>query len=445
MMLRQLPRRYTYLAAITFCVLLYCSIQYNRQLPFQDYLSSHSKTSQITDIFDYAPLDSHDVRTVCEEKTWTPGLVFTCDRSFGGVGNVRNTILNCVRWAMQAGGGLVIPRIAARDPDDIAKLHTGKTVAMDFLFDTTHFTESLRLSCPQMQLFNSTADIPNYESTKEPLLLKPEKLDESTRTGIIHPAEWHDRFSAWLKENLGPERPNEDPLFSVAKPAVIAIARSYISWPIDHDGAGFASSFGEMMKFRPEARVLATSVINSLSKLSGFSVDDLPVYRNAYFGAHLRTEIDAVKGWPPGHWEYSRYDTQSRLYLEQVGRSNLSLIFVASGNTTEVARFAVDAATASKDHYRVLTKFDLLNIDETELLKSLAWDQQALVDYLVMLKSSDFGGVSHSSFAWNIALKRHLYSNVKDHLDGPQMLSDELSQIYGKPKKYPEYPSCLWP
>lgn len=76
------------------------------------------------------------------------------------------------------------------------------------------------------------------------------------------------------------------------------------------------------------------------------------------------------------------------------------------------------------------TKFDVLSATDAEALRELTLDQQALVDFLVVLKASDFAGIAHSSFAWNIALKRHLEARRTDsklHLEGPQMLSDELS------------------
>jgi hypothetical protein len=82
-------------------------------------------------------------------------------------------------------------------------------------------------------------------------------------------------------------------------------------------------------------------------------------------------------------------------------------------------------------------------------LKGLSFDQQALVDYLVLLKSSQFAGVGHSSFAWNIALKRHVFAerrrDVNLHLKGPQIMNDEYSQVIGLVNQYPEYASCLWP
>lgn len=89
--------------------------------------------------------------------------------------------------------------------------------------------------------------------------------------------------------------------------------------------------------------------------------------------------------------------------------------------------------------------FDLLDETDTATLKMMSWDQQGMVDFQVMTKASNFGGIGHSSFAWNVALLGHKYAEKKDHLSGPQLLSDELSQIYRKPSHYAEYAKCLWP
>lgn len=41
---------------------------------------------------------------VCKSKRWKSGLIFSCDPAEGGIGNIRNIILNCVRYAIEAGG-----------------------------------------------------------------------------------------------------------------------------------------------------------------------------------------------------------------------------------------------------------------------------------------------------------------------------------------------------
>jgi hypothetical protein len=44
------------------------------------------------------------ISTLCANRTWTKGLVFNCDPPPGGIGEVRNAHLNCIRLAMEAGG-----------------------------------------------------------------------------------------------------------------------------------------------------------------------------------------------------------------------------------------------------------------------------------------------------------------------------------------------------
>lgn len=117
-------------------------------------------------------------------------------------------------------------------------------------------------------------------------------------------------------------------------------------------------------------------------------------------------------------------------------------MYVASGNVDEIARFADDAKAYNLS---VTTKHQLLGGEDKVKLEAFTFDQQALVDYLVLLKSSDFAGVGHSSFAWNIALWRHQLAKQRDHLNGPQLMSDELSQVYGTVKQYLEYACRLWP
>ena len=141
---------------------------------------------------------------------------------------------------------------------------------------------------------------------------------------------------------------------------------------------------------------------------------------------------------------YSRYETQAGLFLSGAANASLPLIYVASGDRDEVAKLSAEATARNMT---VTTKFDVLGGPEVAALGGLSWDQQGMVDFLVMTKASVFGGVGHSSFAWNVALGRHVVGGEEggEHLKGPQALSDRLSQVYGKPGQYPEYPSTLWP
>jgi hypothetical protein len=48
--------------------------------------------------------DKESIVDLCGNTTLTPGLIFQCDSPQGGVGNVENFFMNCVRFAIEAGG-----------------------------------------------------------------------------------------------------------------------------------------------------------------------------------------------------------------------------------------------------------------------------------------------------------------------------------------------------
>ncbi|KUJ15086.1 uncharacterized protein LY89DRAFT_568527, partial [Mollisia scopiformis] len=383
------------------------------------------------DLFDEPLLESAAVKNLCANTEWNPKLLFTCNRSGGGVGNLRNSILNCVRYAISAGAGLALPRVILRDPNDISHIWERETISFDYIFDETHFVESLRLSCPQLQLFDDAEEFAK-QSSEDAIRLLPESLMEDTPTGIAHPEGWRGKFYGWLSK----ERDTNSQV-------VVDLERSYLKYPIYSDLEGFVLDFGKILKFRKEARELATTVLKNLVSsydLNGKFGDE--IWKGSFFGAHLRTEMDSQRGFPVQVYEYSKYSVQSHYYLEQAAASGLPVIYLASGDVGQLQHFTNDA---HKFNLTVSTKHDLVSGEDTKRLQSLTFDQQALVDYLVLMKSSEFAGVGHSSFAWNIALWRHQFAKQRDHLNGPQLMSDELSQIYGTVGQYLEYAACLWP
>jgi hypothetical protein len=50
------------------------------------------------------PFDDSAIKSLCASKNWTEGLIATCGTPQGGVSNVRNVFLNCVRYSIEAGG-----------------------------------------------------------------------------------------------------------------------------------------------------------------------------------------------------------------------------------------------------------------------------------------------------------------------------------------------------
>ncbi|KAF7919830.1 hypothetical protein EAE99_008375 [Botrytis elliptica] len=436
--------RYPYLTILLiFSICFYIFFVSSYDSPVHSILEKIPKlrSSKATeDVFNFLRLDSAALRALCEKTEWNPAkVIFTCDNSIGGVGDIRNSILNCVRYAISAGAGLVIPRIILRNPDNISQIRTGERVSMAYMFDYFHFVESLRYSCPQMVIYPYIGDVPNSNEGRGPITLLPESLFSSPipKTGLEHPEKWRELFEGWL-DGYYQFATNQ----TMNMPVTVELGRSYLQYPIYSDGEEFALSFGGILKFRKKLRILATTVLQNMLSTYNVSGDlSQPFLPDTFFGAHLRSEIDPTKSLPAEDWFYQRYEFQSIQYLKKLDSTNLTLVYVASGNETETAQFSRDAAA-----YNVTTKWMLLDAKDRELLSKLSWDQQAIVDFLVLTKSSKFVGIGHSSFTWNIALQRHQFlENEKDYLDGPELLSDELSTVFGKPGAHPEYAACLWP
>ncbi|KFY42161.1 hypothetical protein V495_04643 [Pseudogymnoascus sp. VKM F-4514 (FW-929)] len=396
--------------------------------------SPQSNATSSSDAFDFPALDSEAIRGICADTQWNPALVFTCSESVGGIGNIRNSILNCVRFAISAGAALVEPTIVLRNDADSAEIRTGVKTSMEYMFDPSHFRESLRLSCPGLKVYDRIEDLKG-KAFHDPIALLPESLEEKVPAkGLAHPEKWRESFYAWLSEHVGPTPEGT---------MIINLQRSYLIYPIYSDGENFALSFGKLLKFRADTRILATKTLLALAANESYTLDlSQPIPAGFFFGAHLRTEHDAQLGWPAADWVYGRYDTQAKFYFKQVLESEIRRVYIASGDQEEVAKFAGEAV---EKNITVSTKFDVLGPEDVAQLKEMSWDQQGMVDFLVMLRSSQFVGVGHSSFAWNVALVRHTFAQQKDHLRGPHLLNDELSDVYGYPKQYPEYASCLWP
>lgn len=162
---------------------------------------------------------------------------------------------------------------------------------------------------------------------------------------------------------------------------------------------------------------------------------------------------------------YTTYETQERAYLMHIADTSMRVIYAASGNTTSLDLFAEEAAKLTPPG-TVVTKWDLLDEKDAEKLSRMTWDQQALVDYAILARSSLFLGVSDSSFSWGLVYTRQVFGNVglcngttgeihKDNegeekgLDGKKdddeqkEYEDDLSLIWGTPRDWHRYKT--WP
>ncbi len=351
-----------------------------------------------------SPFIGWPLARVCSETTWVPGLVFICDNNSGGIGNIRNYILTCVRYAIEAGAtGLVVPQIRTRSASDLADIMRDYR-PFHYFFDEDHFRDSLVESCPRIVIYSTTEDIPHAPSPFQAERLTPNEL--GLRAGCDqrdlnrHADVFGFRFRSWLQDTA---RQFHLPLTSALAPRLIRLNWG-VQWdyPVYQDGPEFVATFGGILRFRSDILELGEKIASHLKQLTAPS--NWKDGRPGFAGIHLRTESDALARWP-------NFDEQSTAYLDKIAKIGLKTAYLATGNSTEASKLAETALT---DHgIRIVTKHSILEEHQLKIasIAALTWDQQALVDFFVLLESNFFLGVSPSSFSMNVALKRHLKSD----------------------------------
>jgi hypothetical protein len=215
-----------------------------------------------------------------------------------------------------------------------------------------------------------------------------------------------------------------------------------ISRPVCLDPTPFVRHFGALVEISSPAQNLA---LHALQTLSGrFSLPPPPaigITKDGYMGVHLRTEVDAMAVG------YTSFETQAFSYINEISSTALRTVYAASGNETSLELFSQLAAKLDPPA-QVVTKWDLLSDKDAAVLNDMTWDQQALVDYLILEKSSKFLGVSDSSFSWGLVYARQPFSEEglcgkSKELEGFKQFEDNLSAIYGKFRDW--HIHKLWP
>lgn len=401
---------YAYGVAFVFSLLLFVSlggVDGLRNIPRIADTTTHG--TQQTDLsLPDAPFASWPLARLCREAAWTPGLVFACNNNSGGIGNIRNFVLTCLRYAIAAGAtGLVLPQIETRSETDLAGLFSGGRQPFNYFFDAAHFRQSLQEACPTITVYDSIETIPHLADPRaEPL--QPKAL--GMRSGCDyrdlnrHTDVFRTRFDDILAQTakdfrLSPVSAEQPRLFQ-------PVWGVQWEWAVAKDGPAFVNTFGGLLRLRHDILELGNEVVVAMSKNGP-----------RFAGVHLRTENDALPFWPT-------FETQASEFLKTLAETNLRSVYLATGNATEAAKFH---KRAQGEGMEVFTKDELLQHHPSlqQQLHALTWDQQALVDFVVLLRSDFFLGVSPSSFSMTIAAKRHLATDEDGIYTPPWPVNDQ--------------------
>ncbi|OAA66791.1 GDP-fucose protein O-fucosyltransferase [Niveomyces insectorum RCEF 264] len=377
-----------------------------------------------------APFIGWPLSRVCREASWMPGVVFKCDNNSGGIGNIRSFVLTCVRYAIEAGAtGLVLPHIETRSESDLARLFGGQQ-PFDYFFDTQHFQTQLAAACPRIAVYDHVEAIPHLRDRRsEPL----EPKTFGTRGGCDyrdlnrHTDLFGARFRDWLAASANTFGL---PAVSLDHPRLLELVWGVQwEWPAWKDGPEFANTFGGLLRFRHDILALGRDTAAAMRRAAASAAASASSSsvgrhrgRGQYAGIHLRTENDALSFWPS-------YDTQADAYLARIAEQGLDWVYLATGNATEAKKLRDQAASSHGrgSGVHLVTKHDLLR-DRPALLgqlEALTWDQQALVDYVVLLSCDYFLGVSPSTFSMSIAARRHLATSNEGIYTRPWKVGSE--------------------
>lgn len=351
------------------------------------------------------------------------GLVYICDNNSGGIGNIRNYIQTCLRYAIEAGAtGITIPRIRKRSEKDLSDLFT-EFLPFSYMFDEQHFRDAFTTNCPQITLYDDVKDIPGAGESPKISKITPKDLGNREGCDPWDQNRHTDRFGLSFRRWLNNEKHGHAP--TKARPRLIRFNWGVLfDWQIYRDGPELAATFGGILRLNDKFIRLGKK---TLEKMHAFARAD-GAQDGAFLGIHLRTENDALDFWPD-------YDMQSEAYIKQAQKRGYQTAYLATGNLTEAEKF-MDAAIEMAQ-MRVVTKMDLLSDEDLDELESLSWDQQGLIDYVVLLGSEFFLGVQPSSFSVHVAMKRHLKTGglyTRPYKTGTE--GDGLSHIVGKFDKY---------
>jgi len=340
---------------------------------------------------------------LCRSREWVEGLIIKCDATEGGVANVRNVVLNCLRYAIEAGAtGFVSPEISV-----LTAAETQTPVHLSHFFDFEHFKSSLTSTCPQLRIYDHQNDLYDLPSTAKAVSIAPGSLHSGPLlhgTILTNPGNWSTSFKAFLNTS----RPD----FSAQKPVLVNLGNPLLQFPLSYDDPRLISNFGRILRFRPDVRRVAAAVLYALSKKHDLKLDPGRISEGKFYGAHLRTGNDAkVAGW-------TGYEVQSANYLATAEHYKLPAIYLVSSSASSISAFTLAASNSS---IGVETKTTLLGgadgrgergfEDEWKALGSMNWDVQLLIDYEVLLHSSIFGGIWESSFSWGVAMRRHIVAS----------------------------------
>jgi hypothetical protein len=426
----RLNRRYASAAAIILGI-IWLWVAFDRPYAFPKHVlwnvsadaPQDPEVETVYNLFETSRVESDSLKNMCSATQWNDTVLFMCDHADGNAAQVRTSILMCVRYAIMTGADMVLPQIINGNGIHDAGLTTldGNRQEFGFMFDTDHFLDSMQKSCPEMHIYKAREEVPFPNNYVRPPIITVYVDKLALRDG----KDWRTTFYQLVDDMISP---TED-----TYPIIIEMARPSPTYQVYSDGIQLASDLGRLLIARADIRSLADKTISHLAHRYNLTLNaSQPICNETFFGIHLLTREDSrgpSDGWVHVDWDFARYEPESKNYLDHAAQKGHRLVYVGSNRPDEVTRFTKDATALN---LTVHSKFDLLDGEDKTALWKLSNDQMEMVDFLVLMKASDFAGTGHSSVSWGLAARRHLYAEGGTFSLGSHVFEDDLSQLYGR-------------
>lgn len=318
------------------------------------------------------------------------------------------------------------------------------------MLDAGVATKMLATHCPQMPVYRNEDDL-HHRLPQAGTVLSLAHSDYGNNK-----SEWNDwqltRMETWAGDLLHDVTDKAGHAPSLQHPVLVDIGGPMLSFRLDHEPHAFQTALGHVISFGEPIYKVAGEILyelhQRLQKLGIKSSTDSPseINTRGFMGAHLRTAQDVTDL----HW--LDYNSQTEAYIAEALRRNLTLIYVSSGSPKDIIRFREEA---SAHGLIIVSRNDLLSDADVESIPKLSWDQLALIDYTVLLRSAFFMGIDSSTFALNIAMTRrgNKQSGVQSveigqgvlSADPDRTISDELSWCIRSPWSLGWLINSMWP
>lgn len=313
--------------------------------------------------------------SLCNQTLWQPGLYLNCTNIIHrasrfekqgdnwGTFNIRSELVSCLRWAIDSGMGIIMPRIAYRSDYDLEFFPRWGN--WSYLFDENQLRSILNKECPQLKIEDTYVEIDNIIHAPMP------------DGAFYYAPSLHRRRTYHLlrAQNVTP---------SLNNPVVIWENKPLFGWLFSKDGLNIHNSLLDAVEFRLDIREISRILRSFI--------------RDPYLGLHLRVEPDQI--W----YKYEELRDWAYNYLI-TDTPHIHTIYVSVGDKEHENKFIHDMKAKN---ITVITKWILASLENTiyQQLLELDFDQIAVVDYEILLYSEEFLGVAQSSFSYAVASKR---------------------------------------